>query len=359
MKKIILTAILLMLIAALTLSLSACDFAGLLSGLTGEDGEGGSFEYDSDYITEHLTGDYTITYKVTFYSTGEAPAVSNQKITRTSAGYYFETRGTSEGEVEEESRLYVKTGSEYYLYQYNEDDDIYVLEHSTPYDEETMKQQVTAYMSYLSMHSEQSGLKSDGTDTVAGRSCDKYKYSISLLGMAGMAYSYSIDKETGVCLKYAIDVSGGGQKTGYEFLCTEFNTTSAVLPEFALAQTAPGKVAGITAVVGDGEVTLSWTAGSNGGSPITGYELTYDNWATTITKTANELTHTFTGLTNGDNYTFRIRVINAKGTGEPTAKTAQPKASETSNPDDGDNGSDDGNNSEIGGGSSTDDGEND
>jgi predicted phage tail protein len=139
--------------------------------------------------------------------------------------------------------------------------------------------------------------------------------------MAGMAYHYSIDAETGVCLKYSMDVTAGGEKVGYEFLCTEFNTTDAELPEYVLEQTAPERVTNVTATTESGQVTISWTAGYSGGSPITGFEITMDDWATMVSKTASELSHTFTGLAGGANYTFKVRAINAIGTGPDTAKS--------------------------------------
>jgi hypothetical protein len=93
------------------------------------------------------------------------------------------------------------------------------------------------------------------------------------------------------------------------------------------AEGTPQAVMNFTATAGDGQVSLSWNAPSdNGGSEITGYEVTRDNWANKVTKTASELTHTYTGLTNGTIYTFKVRAINVKGAGAESTAQAMPTA---------------------------------
>jgi hypothetical protein len=81
------------------------------------------------------------------------------------------------------------------------------------------------------------------------------------------------------------------------------------------------------ATAGDGTATINWTApASDGGSPITGYVVTpYIGYSpqpsTTFNSTAT--TETLTGLTNGSTYRFRVRAINAIGTG-PYSKVTNP-----------------------------------
>jgi len=83
----------------------------------------------------------------------------------------------------------------------------------------------------------------------------------------------------------------------------------------------PGAVTAFTATTGDGKVILSWTApSSDGGSPITGYRVSSDNGATWVDATSNT-GHTFTGLTNGEEFFFKVCAVNATGTGaESTLK---------------------------------------
>jgi hypothetical protein len=116
--------------------------------------------------------------------------------------------------------------------------------------------------------------------------------------------------------------------------------TSMYLDDVALnvagAPTAPGAPAGVSATAGNASATVSWTAPSTGGSPITGYTVTpYVGSAaqtpTTITGSPPATNATVTGLTNGTAYTFKVSATNAVGTGPdssasnavtPTAPTA-------------------------------------
>jgi hypothetical protein len=88
----------------------------------------------------------------------------------------------------------------------------------------------------------------------------------------------------------------------------------------------PGTVGNFTATPRDKQVDLSWEApADDGGSAITAYEVTMDNWTTKATKTASQLSHTYPELTNGTEYTFKVRALNAKGAGAESTKTATPK----------------------------------
>ncbi len=88
--------------------------------------------------------------------------------------------------------------------------------------------------------------------------------------------------------------------------------------------TAPGAPSVGAAAFDNGTATFSWTAPSNGGSPIQGYVITpyigavaqpeaiYNSTATT---------QTVFGLTNGTTYTFKVAAFNAIGTGPQSAAT--------------------------------------
>jgi hypothetical protein len=92
----------------------------------------------------------------------------------------------------------------------------------------------------------------------------------------------------------------------------------------------PTAVENLTATAGNAQVGLTWNEPTdNGGAEITGYEVTMNNWADKVTKTASELSHTFTGLTNGTEYTFKVRAVNAKGAGKESEAKATPQAGET------------------------------
>jgi hypothetical protein len=75
----------------------------------------------------------------------------------------------------------------------------------------------------------------------------------------------------------------------------------------------------ITSIVGgNGTLSVSFTAGFNGGSAITNYQFSINNGATWTTRspasTASPLV--ISGLSNGTTYTVRIRAINVVGNGD-------------------------------------------
>ena len=88
--------------------------------------------------------------------------------------------------------------------------------------------------------------------------------------------------------------------------------------------TAPDAPTGLAAAAGDTEVTLSWDNPSN--STITKYQLRHKAgtsfsdgddslWTDIAGSGAGTTSHTVSGLTNGTQYAFEIRAVNAGGTG--------------------------------------------
>jgi hypothetical protein len=113
--------------------------------------------------------------------------------------------------------------------------------------------------------------------------------------------------------------------TQYRFRVSAYNATGngpyskASNPVTPAGPTPPSPPTIGTAVSGDGQATVSWTAPpSDGGSPITGYVVTpYVGYWTGTPRTfaSTDTTQHITGLTNGWPYRFRVQAVNSVGTG--------------------------------------------
>jgi hypothetical protein len=80
----------------------------------------------------------------------------------------------------------------------------------------------------------------------------------------------------------------------------------------------PGAVSTVVGVSGDGQVALSWTAGSTGAFDIVDYTVWYssgDGYIQFVDDESASTTATVTGLTNGTAYTFVVYAVNSDGTG--------------------------------------------
>jgi hypothetical protein len=103
--------------------------------------------------------------------------------------------------------------------------------------------------------------------------------------------------------------------------------STAIIATPAAAVTAPGVPHGLTTVVGDGYVTLSWTAPVNNGGAEIDYYVVYKNGSqeTTTTNTSVNIT----GLTNGHSYSFMVAAHNSVGNGtNSTSISATPVAAD-------------------------------
>ncbi|MBD9369256.1 fibronectin type III domain-containing protein, partial [Xanthomonas sp. XNM01] len=135
---------------------------------------------------------------------------------------------------------------------------------------------------------------------------------------SGLAVSFS-SSTTGVCT-----TTTGGELTFVTAgSCTinvdqagngAWNAASQVSRTFTVNAVVPGAPTIGTAVAGDSQADVSFTApASNGGATITGYTVTSNPGGFTGTGAGSPIT--VAGLTNGVSYTFTVTATNSAGTG--------------------------------------------
>jgi len=179
------------------------------------------FAYGQDYIDQHLKGDYLIAYTVTTYSDGDSDSTTIE-IRKTDKGYYYSADGS---EI-----LFIKNGDAFDMYSGSDGS---FMKIGVSYDKETVQSMMLGVAYMTSYASFATSLAKIGSGTIAGRACDKYEmdYSHPLYDYK-FKYTYFIDKATGVGLKFSVDAASGGQKSGYEYEATKFQTSGVTLPNY-------------------------------------------------------------------------------------------------------------------------------
>ena len=89
--------------------------------------------------------------------------------------------------------------------------------------------------------------------------------------------------------------------------------------------TPPAAPTAVTAIAGNGQATITWTAPANGGLAITGYKIVPYAGTTAGTTTsvgATPTSATVSGLSNGTAYTFTVAATSATGTGPVATSNA-------------------------------------
>ena len=131
-------------------------------------------------------------------------------------------------------------------------------------------------------------------------------------------------------LKLDYGVGRSGTATITVRATSVFNPNDYQERQFTLTRSAfdpPGAPTALGGTPANGQVSLTWTPASNGGTPITNYLVEYSgnngaNW-TTVTRAASALASaTVAGLTNGTAYLFRVSAVNAVGTGPAVTTTS-------------------------------------
>lgn len=182
------------------------------------------FIYNSDYISEHLNRDFSITYNFTYYEDNSKAETVTILLKKNDNGYYFKLSDGSEF-------MYLKDGDVYALCVINEETGIFSKMDGITMTEEEVKGSAESVLGYLSFYETYiDDLKKDGSETICEHSCDKYILNSASWGVSSKI-EYYIDKETGVCLKYLVEAAAGKDRSGFDYECTEFSFENVTLPE--------------------------------------------------------------------------------------------------------------------------------
>jgi hypothetical protein len=127
------------------------------------------------------------------------------------------------------------------------------------------------------------------------------------------------ESSAGLTSYVATGLSNG---TNYSFVVVaidaDFQRANSLAVSATPSATTPGAVSGVVATPGAGEVTVSWAAAADGGSPITETRvqvLKNGVWQWGATALPPFTSGTVKGLTGGTEYSFRVRSLNAVGWG--------------------------------------------
>ena len=153
-------------------------------------------------------------------------------------------------------------------------------------------------------------------------------YAVEYSSDAGTTWTTFAD---GTSTTASATVTGLTNGTSYTFRASPVNAvgtgTASTASAAVVPVTTPGVPTAVAATADGTTATVTWTAPTvTGGTAITGYkvEQTVDDgttWATATADTASTaVTATYSDLTSGASYSFRVSAINAVGTG--TASTA-------------------------------------
>ncbi len=192
-------------------SLCACDLSGIIDDGGNDDEEGESLETTYDEENEKLKKlaiekGYQAIYVV--YDS-EGSGEDDEMTIGASGEYSWYISGDSGAAFRVSDDL---------IYIWNYSDGEWTYERRMTDTDGSLSSLTTIYNTYLLLgYSYGSNMKKDGTAKIAGRTCDKYQYGYSNLGMYSFGYIYYLDQETGICMKWEASSQVGTESASVGF----------------------------------------------------------------------------------------------------------------------------------------------
>jgi hypothetical protein len=161
------------------------------------------------------------------------------------------------------------------------------------------------------------------TDVGSGMAYGTVKASVAftegVTGGKAAGFTASQSSTTATSTSSPILLTITGNPGSYSFGGTAYNgfgTSPAAVTVSQTLTSVPDVPTIGTATGGDGQISLTFTAGATGGSAITNYQWSTDNITYTALSPADTTSPvTIPGLTNGTAYTVRLKAVNANGVG--------------------------------------------
>ena len=164
-------------------------------------------------------------------------------------------------------------------------------------------------------------------ETLAASSVEATTATLTISNYSGNWYYKHTVPSSGTCSSTAVstsavDLADLSGNTSYTFKAYSDSGCSTELATASAFLTKPGKPTGVSAAkdVGSGKLTLSATVTGDG--TLTGWEYLQkegtNDFGTTwteISSTSKTLSHTVSSLTDGTEYQFKVRAVNATGDG--------------------------------------------
>jgi predicted RNA-binding protein with TRAM domain len=181
-------------------------------------------------------------------------------------------------------------------------------------------------------------MSAPGAPTISSITSGNTTLSVAFTAGSGTITNYQFSTNNGstwttrspISTASPISITGLTNGTSYTVVIRALNGATTGTSSNAISATpytTPSAPTIGTIVAGNQQLTVPFTAGADGGNPITNYQYSTNNGTsyTTISPESTSSPIVITGLTNGTAYTIKLKAVNAAGSGTAsTGSTSTP-----------------------------------